>query len=83
MPSSIWDKEDFVGRAALLEADRRTLLYGLKCQAATPAMNGPVLDEDRVVGRVTAGAWSALSSLRHRNSEIPPSPANGPVELCP
>ena len=52
------DKQDFVGRAALLEADRRTLLYGVKCQAATPAMNCEVLDGNQIVGRVTAGGWS-------------------------
>ena len=52
------DQQDFVGRAALLEADRRSLLYGVKCQAAAPAMNCEVLDGDRIVGRATAGAWS-------------------------
>ena len=52
------DKQDFVGRAALLEADRRTLLYGVKCQAAAPSMNCEVLDGDQLIGRVTAGAWS-------------------------
>jgi glycine cleavage system aminomethyltransferase T len=52
------DKEDFVGRAALQAADRRTLLYGLKCEARSPDMNGEVLDGSRTVGRITAGAWS-------------------------
>lgn len=52
------DKEGFVGREALLEADRRTLLYGLKCPSATPAMNSGILDGHETVGRVTAGAWS-------------------------
>ncbi len=52
------DKGDFVGREALVEADRRTLLYGLKCKAAKPMMNNAVLSGDRPVGRVTAGAWS-------------------------
>ncbi|MDH3474874.1 MAG: aminomethyltransferase family protein [Rhodospirillales bacterium] len=54
------DKQDFVGRAALLEADRRSLLYGVKCPAATPRMGCPVLDGGRAVGRVTAGARSPL-----------------------
>ena len=52
------DKHDFVGRAALLEADRRTLLYGVKCEAATAPMDCEVLDGDQLVGRVTSGVWS-------------------------
>lgn len=52
------EQRDFVGRAALLEADRRSLLYGIKCPTATPAMTCDVHDSDRVVGRATAGAWS-------------------------
>jgi len=52
------DKDDFVGRDALLDADRRTLLYGLKCKDAKPIMNDAVLKADQPVGRVTAGAWS-------------------------
>ena len=52
------DKPDFVGRTALLEADRQTRLYGLKCPTATPASNNDVLEGHRVVGRMTAGAWS-------------------------
>ena len=52
------DSQGFIGRSALLEADRRPLLYGLKCEAASPRMNCQVLDGHRTVGRVTAGAWS-------------------------
>ena len=52
------DKPDFIGRAALVDADRRTLLYGVKCTAGVPCMGDAVLDEDAVVGRVTAGAMS-------------------------
>jgi aminomethyltransferase len=52
------DKEDFVGRTALQSADRRTLLYGLKCSGATPSMNDTIHDGPRVVGRVTTGAQS-------------------------
>jgi aminomethyltransferase len=52
------DKQGFVGRAALECADRRKLLYGLKCAGATPSMNDAILDGLRVVGRVTAGAQS-------------------------
>ncbi len=52
------DKPGFVGSVALGSADRRTLLYGLKCVGTTPSMNDAVIDGDRVVGRVTAGAQS-------------------------
>ncbi|NNE23522.1 MAG: aminomethyl transferase family protein [Rhizobiales bacterium] len=52
------DKDDFVGRTALVVADRRTLLYGLKCSGAKPIMNDEVLNANGPVGRVTAGAWS-------------------------
>jgi aminomethyltransferase len=54
------DKEGFVGREALREVDRRTLLYGLKCPSATPAMNSDILDGHETIGRVTAGAWSSF-----------------------
>jgi glycine cleavage system aminomethyltransferase T len=52
------DKPAFVGREALQAADRRTLLYGLKCPGAAPTMNDAVVEGSRVVGRVTAGAQS-------------------------
>lgn len=52
------EKGDFVGRDALVGADRRTLLYGLKCKDVKPIMNNTVHDSSGPVGRVTAGAWS-------------------------
>jgi aminomethyltransferase len=52
------NKGDFIGRAALESADRRTLIYGIKCGARSPDMNDDVLDGSRSVGRITAGAWS-------------------------
>ncbi len=52
------DKPDFIGRQALLNADRGCLLFGLKCETATPDMNDVVADQSGRVGRVTAGAWS-------------------------
>ncbi len=52
------DKDDFVGRAALLDADRRTVLYGLKCTKATPGRGSVVLDGEKVVGQMTAGVES-------------------------
>lgn len=56
------DKEYFVGKKALIHADKRTLLYGLKSQAAAPAMGDEVLEGAAVVGRVTAGAVSPYLS---------------------
>ena len=37
------DKTDFIGRDALLTADRATRLYGVKCPDAVPHMNEPCL----------------------------------------
>lgn len=52
------DKQDFVGRDALLAADRAPKLFGLKCSEIVPKMNETVQSNGEVVGRVTAGAWS-------------------------
>lgn len=52
------DKENFIGRSALLNADRQTLLYGVKCPSAAPADLAGIFDDSADVGRVTAGAWS-------------------------
>ncbi len=52
------DKDDFVGRTALLDVDRRPLLLGLKCSGATPTMSSVVLDGENAVGRMTAGTHS-------------------------
>jgi glycine cleavage system aminomethyltransferase T len=52
------DKEDFVGKKALVKADKHTLLYGLKSKGASPGMNDGVLEGSALVGRVTAGAVS-------------------------
>ncbi len=52
------DKQGFVGREALLDADRRSLLFGLTCAGDVPFAGLELLDGDAVVGRMTAGAWS-------------------------
>lgn len=52
------DKEDFIGREALINADRRTLLYGIKCKDVKPIMHDSILRKNENVGRVTAGALS-------------------------
>jgi glycine cleavage system aminomethyltransferase T len=54
------DKADFIGRAALLEADRRTLLHGVICPSAAPDDHAEVLQGGISVGQVTAAAWSPL-----------------------
>jgi aminomethyltransferase len=51
------EKPTFVGRDALLVADRRPLLFGISGRS-TPAAGAAVLRDGSVVGRVTAGAWS-------------------------
>jgi aminomethyltransferase len=52
------DKEDFVGRAALLDGKPGTRIYGVKCAEATPVYHGEILDREDSVARITAGAWS-------------------------
>lgn len=52
------DKEGFVGRDALLAADRRPRLLGVTCPTATPAYRGQVFDQQGRVGHITAATWS-------------------------
>lgn len=52
------DQGDFVGRAALCEADKHVLLFGLECNEATPQADCTIFDGEQQVGRVTAGGWS-------------------------
>ncbi len=52
------DKEGFVGRQALLTADRRPTLLGVRCATAVPRYRGGVLDDGTAVGSITAAAWS-------------------------
>ena len=52
------DKEDFIGRAALEQADRSQLLFGLVCATATPKAGMQVHFDDRPVGHMTIGTWS-------------------------
>ena len=53
-----FDKEDFIGRAALETADRSRLLFGLVCATATPQAGMHVHFENGPVGHVTIGTWS-------------------------
>ena len=52
------NKDNFVGREALVHAERRRLLYGIKCEGTKPIMHDRILRNDESVGRVTAGAIS-------------------------
>ena len=52
------DKGDFIGRAALVGADRRTLLHGVTCRSAVPGRGSAVLDGERSVATLTAGVAS-------------------------
>ena len=52
------EKPGFVGRDALLQADRKSLLFGLTCATETPFAGLEVIDGEEAVGRMTAGAWS-------------------------
>jgi aminomethyltransferase len=52
------DKGDFIGRDALLDADRRPRLLGLTCNAAVPGRGSVVLNGNNNVGTLTAGVDS-------------------------
>ncbi len=52
------EKEGYVGREALLEADQRVLLLGLKTADGVPAYQGEVFEDSTVVAHITAAAWS-------------------------
>lgn len=51
-------KSDFIGRDALMRADKRTLLMGLTCQTAIPASGGKIIHGEKIVGNITAGVPS-------------------------
>ena len=52
------DKDDFIGRKALLNADRRSRLFGITCADAIPGRGSLLLDDNQSVGRMTAGVES-------------------------
>ncbi len=53
-----FDNTAFIGRDALLDADRTRLLWGVRCADAVPAIGAAVLADGERVGRVTIGEWS-------------------------
>ena len=52
------DKRDFIGRSALVDADRRTLLHGVTCNDAVPGRGATVRDGESSVATLTAGVES-------------------------
>lgn len=52
------NRADFIGKAALDNADKRPLLHGIRCAKAEPLILGPAAKGGRAIGHVTAGAWS-------------------------
>ncbi len=52
------ESEGFIGHAALLDAERRQLLFGITYAAATPGRGSEVMDGDAIVGWMTAGVDS-------------------------
>jgi len=52
------DKTDFIGREALLEVDKRSLLLGFSCAAVTPEYGDKICDGAITVARVKAASWS-------------------------
>ena len=57
------DKEDFVGRKALLNKNKNVLLHGLICKTATPSSGSKILDGNEEVGYITAGVPSPTLGL--------------------
>ena len=53
-----FEKENFIGRNALLDVKQASLIFGVRCLDATPLYHGEILDGSKVVAKVTAGAWS-------------------------
>ena len=51
-------KDAFIGRAALVDADRRTLMYGVRCNSAVPGRGSVVLVGQEPVAVLTAGVDS-------------------------
>jgi aminomethyltransferase len=54
------NKADFIGKAALAQADQRSRLHGLRCESGVPAYGAKVREAGETVGRVRSSAWSPL-----------------------
>lgn len=51
-------KADFIGKRALADAERRALLYGIRCPDDAPSYRARVTWNGHSVGRVRSTAWS-------------------------
>ncbi len=54
--------DDFFGKQALLEADRRTRIYGISCPAGEPLIGGAVTRAGHPIGVVTAARGRRIST---------------------
>ncbi|MBC6439310.1 MAG: aminomethyl transferase family protein [Rhodospirillales bacterium] len=53
------DKEtDFIGKAALVQADKGCRFFGVTCPTAAPLADTRIGWQGEAVGRTTSGAWS-------------------------
>lgn len=52
------DKDDFIGRTALRQADRRCRTWGLRVEGGVAELGRTILDDTLEVGRVCSSAWS-------------------------
>ena len=57
------DKEDFIGRDALMNKDKRPCLFGITCKSETPVSGSKVLEGEKIVGYITAGIPSPTLKL--------------------
>lgn len=57
------DKDDFIGRAALVDADPGVRLMGLTCATTTPGAGNIVRDGSNAVGHIRAGVPSPTLGL--------------------
>ena len=57
------DKNHFVGQKALMDADKRTLLFGFTCSDRTPSSGNIILEDNAPVGSITAGVDSPTLNI--------------------
>ena len=59
------EKEDFVGRKALINSDRRPLLFGFTCESTVPVSGSLIYDKEinEPIGKITAGVPSPTLAL--------------------
>jgi aminomethyltransferase len=50
--------DDYFGKAAIANVDRRTRMFGVKCADGEPLIGGPVTRDGANIGVITASSWS-------------------------